>query len=96
MQHQNASIIYLEIKQQTSDEHSGLIRPHLLLEVEGQCNFHVNRHGSHGSDGQAQMQFIIYPRLPDNLEEIAFRLIPYAIPMENRSEEVILDKEVLF
>jgi hypothetical protein len=96
MQHQNGSIVFLEIQQLQNEENIGHIRPQLLLEVTGNQQYSVRRNGSHGGGGQTQVRFLIIPRLPDNINEVHFTLIPYAIPMENPPREVILDQEVKF
>jgi len=96
MQHENGSIVFLEIDQIDKDRNFGLVRSHLLLEVHGNEDFQVNRHGSQGSSGKTQVEFMVIPRLPDQLDGISFALIPYVIPMEEPPKEVILDKGVNF
>lgn len=97
MQHEHASIITLEINYKEKDnENIGHIVPHLILQVSGPANFNVRKSGSHGGGGNTQMQFEVSPRLPDNLNNIHFALVPYASPMEFRPKEIILDKEVCF
>lgn len=96
MQHQSGSIITLEIEQCDKEMNIGMVRAHLLLDVLGNQEYVVNRHGSRGGGGHTQVQYLVTPRLPDDLSEISFTLIPYALPMEEPPKEVILDKEVLF
>lgn len=88
MQHQNSSIAFVEIKQLQSDESIGHVRPKLLLEVMGSQQYSVRRNGSHGGDGQAQIRFLITPRLPDNINDVHFALIPFANPMENQRKKL--------
>ncbi|NRF95559.1 hypothetical protein HQN89_32495 [Paenibacillus frigoriresistens] len=92
MQHENGSVVFLEIKQINNDDTIGYLRPQLLLEVEGQQEYSVRQTGSHGGGGQTSMKFLVSPRLP----EVMFALIPYAAPMESPPKEVILDQEVHF
>ncbi|MCM3764557.1 vacuolar protein sorting-associated protein 54 [Neobacillus niacini] len=96
MQHQNGSIITVEIEQLDREKNLGMIRSHLILEVAGSVDYQVHRHGVHGRDGQTQIEFLVTRRLPDQLDGVAFALMPYAMPMEERPKEVILDKEVYF
>ncbi|CAG7657832.1 hypothetical protein PAECIP111802_06870 [Paenibacillus allorhizosphaerae] len=96
MQHQNGSIVFLEIEHLSTNENIGHIRPHLLLEVTGKQQYSVRRNGTHGGGGQTQVRFLVTPRLPDPIQEVQFALIPYAIPMESPPKEVILDQEIRF
>ncbi len=96
MQHQNGSMITLEIEIIDKEQIIGLVRPHLMLEVIGKEEYQVSRHGSHGSEGQSQVQFLVTPRLPDQMEGISFVLVPYAMPMEEPPKEVVLNSEVIF
>ncbi|MDF2925605.1 MAG: hypothetical protein K0R57_4519 [Paenibacillaceae bacterium] len=98
MQHANGSEVYVEIQHLESEEQSIHLRPRLLLEVRGpqQRQYSVRRSGSHGSNLHAQLRFMVTPRLPDNLGEVRFALIPFAIPAEVPLKELILDKDVYF
>jgi hypothetical protein len=60
------------------------------LEKETNWNY------SHGGGGRTQITFLINPRLPDDINEVRFALIPYAPPMESPPKEVILDQNVQF
>ncbi|MNI06787.1 hypothetical protein D3C73_597790 [compost metagenome] len=96
MQHENASIVFLEIQQLQSDENIGHIRPQILLEVTGNLDYNVRRNDSHSGDGQAQVCFLVTPRLPDHINKVQFVLIPYATPIENPPKVIILDQKVKF
>ncbi|MBP1994395.1 hypothetical protein [Paenibacillus eucommiae] len=96
MQHENGSIVFIEINQLNEDENTGHVRPKLLLDVNGEQEYSVHGKGAHGGGGHTQLSFMVIPRLPDGIEELKFRLIPYAHPMEARPKEIILDKEVSF
>ncbi|KRE96863.1 hypothetical protein ASG89_30485 [Paenibacillus sp. Soil766] len=96
MQHQHSSIVYCEIKLIQLDGHFGNFRPQLQLDVRGAELYRVMRNGASGGGGQTQITFLITPRLPDNLEDLHFALIPYASPMESPPKEIILDQEVQF
>ncbi|WNQ14284.1 hypothetical protein MJA45_18650 [Paenibacillus aurantius] len=95
MQHENASVVNLEIRSGNVD-HAGHIRPKLLLEVKGKDEFFVRSHGSHGGGGQAHLSFLVRPRLPDDIREVLFALIPFSSPMGTPPKEIILDQEVQF
>jgi hypothetical protein len=58
--------------------------------------YEVNRKGARGGDGQTQINFFVSPRLPENMSDISFVLIPYASPLEKPNKEVVLDQEVHF
>jgi len=97
MQHEHASIVTLEINYKYKDEENiGHIIPHLILQVSGPVDFTVRKNGSRGGGGNTQLQFAVSPRLPDDLSNIHFALIPYAAPMEFPPKEIVLDDEVLF
>lgn len=96
MQHENSSIVFVEIKQLQNDVNTGYIRPQLLLDISGSQQYNVHRNGSHGGGGRTQITFLINPRLPENINELRFALIPYASPMESPPKEVILDQDVQF
>lgn len=97
MQHTNGSKVNVEIKRLEQEEGSGdYLRPQLLLEVTGNQEYYVRRHGSRGSGGQSTLSYLVTPSLPDNLMEVQFALVPYAQPMEDPPKELILDKEIVF
>jgi hypothetical protein len=96
MQHQNSSIVSIEIKLLLLDMPISNFRPQLQLDVIGNQNYRVMRNGSRGGGGQMQLSYLVIPRLPDNLQDLHFALIPYASPMETLPKEVILDQEVKF
>ncbi|WP_141432315.1 hypothetical protein [Bacillus sp. 03113] len=96
MQHQNCSMIYLEIKHTNKEEHVDHILPQLMLLIDGPVSFDVSHHGAHGGGGEAKISFLIYPSLPNNLDNISFALIPHASPMDSSLKEVKLNKEVYF
>lgn len=90
------ALCFLEINRCQNDDNIGHIRPQLLLEVNGSKEYNVRRNGSRGGGGQAQVSFLVTPRLPDNVNEVNLALVPFAIPMENPPKEIILDKEIFF
>ncbi|MEK5057942.1 hypothetical protein BK126_06580 [Paenibacillus sp. FSL H7-0326] len=97
MQHEGGSIVYLEIYQSNKSEVTGRIRPQLLLDISGEKEYRVSKNSAGGGGGHAQISFIVTPRLPQSIEELKLRLIPYAPPMErSRNKEFILDKEISF
>lgn len=95
MQYENASIVKVDIKGLDTDQ-AGHLRPKLLLEVRGEKIFVVHPHGAHGGSGETHLDFLVNPRLPDELREVQFALIPYASPMNNKPKEIVLDQEVHF
>lgn len=97
MQHENGTIIHLEIMHLHNDERIGHIRPQLMLHIEdGETTYYVNRDRSHGGGGKTELSFLITPRLPNDTSKVNFALIPYSMPMELPPKEVILNKEVRF
>jgi hypothetical protein len=95
MQHDNGSIVNIEIKSKNMDNLSHM-RPKLFLDVKGSIEYYVRRHGSHGGGGQSHLSFLVNPRLPDDIKEVKLALIPYENPMEKLPKELILDKEIFF
>lgn len=96
MQHENGSYIHLEICHQDHDERIGHIQAHLMLHIAGPTPYHVSQHNGHGSGGKTEMTFLCSPRIPDDMSQISFTLLPYKMPMAERPKEIILDKEVKF
>jgi hypothetical protein len=97
MQHEHASIVFIEIKRTQPNESNASIHPQLLLEIRGNQEYSVRNHGFHGGGAEAQGKYLVSPRLPDNISLLAFSLIPYSSPMENRRyQEVVLDQQVDF
>ncbi|MDQ0874278.1 hypothetical protein QFZ77_002937 [Paenibacillus sp. V4I3] len=96
MQHENGSIVFIEINKSNDNENAGHIRPKLLLDVNGEQEYIVRKNGAHGGGGHTQLSFMVIPRLPDSIEKLKFRLIPHAHPMESPPKEIILDKEISF
>nr|WP_275422559.1 hypothetical protein [Paenibacillus mucilaginosus] len=96
MQHENGSIVFLEITLRQLEENIGHIRPQLLLMVNGPQPYNIRRNGAHGGGGHSQLSFLVTPRLPDDIAGLEFSLIPYARPMESRPKEVILNQEISF
>ncbi|MCM3652612.1 hypothetical protein [Metabacillus litoralis] len=72
MQHKNASLITLEIKQLNEDVEAGHLLPQLILEIISPINYNVNRNGSRGGGGQTQVRFLVSLRLPEDLKGISF------------------------
>jgi hypothetical protein len=95
MQHENGSIVKVDIKS-SSVNHAGHIRPKLLLEIKGDVEYYVRPNGVHGGGGESHLDFLVNPRLPDELKDVQFALIPFASPMSNRPIEIVLDQEVYF
>lgn len=96
MQHEHASIIFVDIRYLTEDSHEVHLKPNLMLEVIGEQPYEVRRQGSHGRGSRAEIHFAVYPPLPDTLEHVEFSLIPSAVFMENKIREVILDQQIDF
>lgn len=95
MQHEHESIVNVEIRSEAGN-HADHIRPKLLLDVQGDTEYRVRSRGSRGGGGQAQLNFSVNPRLPDDVQVVRFALIPFASPMDTPPQETILDREVLF
>ncbi|WP_438446003.1 hypothetical protein [Gorillibacterium sp. sgz5001074] len=95
MQHTDSSVVHVEVRQLEGPP-AGLLRISLMLEVEGNREYRIFRNGHRGGGGQASLQYRVTPPLPESLEGIRFRLIPFANPMEDRRLEIHLDREVRF
>ncbi|RTE08781.1 hypothetical protein [Paenibacillus whitsoniae] len=96
MQHENGSMVHLEIKQLTTEEAVAHFRPQLQLDIISETPYAVFRHGASGGGGRSKLQFLVTPRLPEPLAHVHFALIPFAAPMELPPKEIILDQEVRF
>ncbi|QAY68357.1 hypothetical protein ET464_04695 [Paenibacillus protaetiae] len=96
MQHENGSIVFVEIYQTETDDFNGHMRPKLQLEVTGEQEYSVHRDGASGGSGHTQLSFLVIPRLPDSLDQVRFKLIPYAPISEYIRKEIILNQEVAF
>lgn len=97
MQHENVSIVHVEIKLLDEEKRSEVhLKPNLTLEVISDQPYFVQRHGSRGGGRHTEMEFAISPPLPETLEHIEFSLVPSAVFMEHPIKELILDKQVDF
>lgn len=96
MQHENGSVVEVEINCNDAVDNNVFIKPQLLLEVIGGRDYSVRRQGSHGSGTKAQIRFLIIPPLPHHIDGIQFSLVPCAIPFEHRPKELVLDKQIDF
>ncbi|GIO31741.1 MULTISPECIES: hypothetical protein [Paenibacillus] len=97
MQHENVSIVHVEIKLLDEEKRSEVhLKPNLTLEVISDQPYFVQRHGSRGGGHHTEMEFAISPPLPETLEHIEFSLVPSAVFMEHPIKELILDKQVDF
>jgi hypothetical protein len=95
MQHENGSIVNIEIRSENMDN-PGHIRPKLLLDVKGNIEYLVRRHSARGGGGQSQLSFLVSPRLPDDIKQVKLALIPFENPIEMPPKELVLDKEIFF
>lgn len=96
MQYEDRSLVKLEIKYLPQDSQNVQIRPQLTLAVIGGGQYQINQHGGHGGGGRSQIEYIVVPALPDNLEGIDFSLVPGALHLEREMTVIKLDKQVDF
>ncbi|MBY9080298.1 hypothetical protein KIH86_02200 [Paenibacillus sp. HN-1] len=96
MQYEDYSRVALDIRYLPESRQDVMLRPQLTLAVIGEGQYTVNPQGGRGGGGRSKMEFVVVPRLPDNLENIEFSLVPHAMHMEQTSKEIKLDKQVDF
>lgn len=97
MQHELASIVFVDIRYLSEEDQHGLhLKPNLMLEVIGDQPYGVRRQGVRGGGSHTEMQFLVSPPLPDSLERVAFSLVPSAMFLERKIREVTLDQQVDF
>lgn len=96
MQYEDHSRVALEIRYLPESRQDVMLKPQLTLAVIGEGQYTVNPQGGHGGGGRSKVEFMVIPRLPDNLENIEFSLVPHAMHMEHNFKEIKLDKQVDF
>lgn len=97
MQYEALSIVTVEIKYLKEAVGHIHLRTALTLEVLGEAEYEVQPHGGHGGGAYTQLQFLISPPLPNDLETVEFSLIPGDERMFGPAmTEIILDKQVDF
>ncbi|RED66147.1 hypothetical protein [Cohnella lupini] len=96
MQYKNVSIVFVDIRLQNADEREVHLKPNLLLEIISDQQFVVRRYGSRGGGAQTEMQFIISPPIPESLVNLEFSLVPSAVFLERKIQEIVLDRQIDF
>ncbi|WP_040952062.1 hypothetical protein [Gorillibacterium massiliense] len=96
MQYEKASIVFVEIKLLDNSQGEVHLKPNLFLHIINNQQYSVRRHGSRGGGAQTEMQFMVIPPLPENLENLEFSLVPTALFAERKIKEVILNKQIDF
>ena len=97
MQHEHASILYVDIQYLDRERHDLHLIPHLMLEIiSASQQYTISRHGSRGGGLQTEMQFLVSPPIPDSLDGVEFSLIPSKEDFDFRIEEKVLDQQVDF
>lgn len=97
MQHERVSLVHVEINLLDEEKSGGVhLQPHLTLEVFGDQQYAVGRHGNRGGGSHMELQFVVSPPLPASLDAIEFSLVPSAAYLKPKIEEIILDKQVNF
>lgn len=96
MQHENVSLVFVEIQLENSVTEPVQIHPQLLLEVIAAEQYSVQKQGASGTNNRVQLRFSVSPPLAEDLSDIQFSLIPYAAPYENKTKQLILDQQVDF
>lgn len=98
MQHEHGSLVTLQIRYLAEDASEvQMLRANLMLEVTGgDAPYGVRRQGNRGGGPQTEMQFLIWPPLPEAPDGIAFSLLPSAVFAESKGREVTLERQVDF
>ncbi|CAH1214708.1 hypothetical protein PAECIP111892_04065 [Paenibacillus auburnensis] len=97
MQHENASIVTLEVKYQKENAGNIHLRPALQLIILGGEEYIIRRTSGRGGGERFEMRFRVEPALPDDLTALEFSLIPGNEEFINiQALEIKLDKQVDF
>lgn len=97
MQYEEFSIITVEVKYLKETVGSVHLRTALTLEILSETVYEVQQYGGHGGGAHTQIQFLISPPLPTDLETVEFSLIPGLDRMIGpQIIEILLDKQVDF
>ncbi|HEU5140716.1 MAG TPA: hypothetical protein VFT51_12125 [Bacillales bacterium] len=97
MQHEKASVVAVEIHYHKADDGGSIhIKPHLMLEVEGNRMYSTHHDGARGGGTDAQLSFLVTPGLPEDISDIHFSLVPHVHPFQHKEKEIVLDQQVDF
>ncbi|MFE4713681.1 MULTISPECIES: hypothetical protein [unclassified Paenibacillus] len=96
MQYESYSVVTVEIKYRQKESGNVQLQPNLTLAIIGEREYTVQRHGSRGGGTHAQLQFVVIPALPKELNGIEFSLVPEAMFLENKIKEINLNRQVDF
>lgn len=97
MQYEALSIVTVEIKYLKETVEHIRLRAALALEIMSEVAYEIQLHGGHGGGAHTQMQFLISPPLPNDLDTVEFSLIPGSERLLGPTmTEIILDKQVDF
>ncbi|MEK5252425.1 hypothetical protein [Paenibacillus sp. FSL E2-0201] len=97
MQYETLSIVTVEIKYLKETVEHIHLRAALTLEIISEAVYEIQPHGGHGGGAHTQMQFLVSPPLPTDLDTVQFSLIPGVDRMFGPAmTEIILDKQVDF
>ncbi|MFC3750391.1 hypothetical protein [Paenibacillus sp. GCM10012306] len=96
MQYASYSLVTVEIKYRQEEAEDVQLQPNLTLAVIGDSEYTVQRHGSRGGGTHAQLQFVVIPALPNELNGVVFSLVPEAMFLERKLREINLNRQVDF
>lgn len=97
MQHEYASIVFIEIKLLQDEKASEIhLKPNLTLEVTSEQPYSVRRYSGRGGGSKTELQFMISPPLPERIDGVEFSLVPSTLYKEHEIAELVLDKQVDF
>lgn len=97
MQYETLSIVTVEIKYLKETVEHIHLRAALTLEIISEAVYEIQPHGGHGGGAHTQMQFLVSPPLPTDLDTVQFSLVPGVDRMFGPAmTEIILDKQVDF
>lgn len=97
MQYENWSELHINVRYAESLEEDVSLNLNFTLDIYGkEIQYNVRRGSGSSHSNEAQMQFMVEPPLPDELEGLSFVLVP-SEPVFHRSVEVpVLSEPVKF
>lgn len=96
MQYERGSVVKMNIKYTGKDASEVMLQANLILEVISKQVYQVTRYGSSGSTARADVDFLVVPPLPENLEEVEFSLVRSHDNFTFHQREIVLNQQVDF
>jgi hypothetical protein len=97
LQYETRSELTIQASFTGEADHRISLRPMLdLAVIGGETEYATGSLGTSGGGMHAQLRYQIVPRLPDDLSEIAFSLVPGGYSLVHELKEIKLDRQVDF